>query len=516
MSEEKISTSNVLTYGATILINHPSNDDLMIFSDGMVKSQLFLKDFEQPTGKKSFYRSLFQIYPSFLNTHKTEALALKETKDKGRNISQNKREKLEELKEKLTFEYKFDREHFEKVRNTPVAYDTSIQFLHLASNKFLACHFVEAQVEKENYRLELVDVPHEATNFKILPSYKHQKENDGHIYYKDPVFIVCATNHLNKVPYMRCSYQEANSATSPTRTARSIETQRSRQPESGKRSFIQNKLEVEVPTRFSKPEDVMDSFAKREKKKEVNVSLSSYTRWRINLFSREESDSDNEFLLYGEIIWMNHAEQNASMIARKEKNGIFEVDFLKTTIFDNSQQEIGNTNGMWIIENENYRKGGFVQWEDRFRLKHFSSGRYLSVSYNPYKKNYELKLDTPKTEDSLFKFVLMSTTANPQVQNYYKYISKEAFTRIQSASADLWLHVEKVGDKMEACLLPYPFDDDIFKLVKANNNEVWETNFLISCFPILQNYLSSLEETLGKVIFLYFSLLGKFFFLKAS
>lgn len=30
-----------------------------------------------------------------------------------------------------------------------------------------------------------------------------------------------------------------------------------------------------------------------------------------------------------------------------------------------------------------------------------------------------------------------------------------------------------------------PSEEDVFKIFKANSNEVWETDFLISCFPVL-------------------------------
>ena len=44
----------------------------------------------------------------------------------------------------------------------------------------------------------------DSTFFKILPSYKHQKESEGIIYSNDVVYISCANNYLNKVPYIHC------------------------------------------------------------------------------------------------------------------------------------------------------------------------------------------------------------------------------------------------------------------------------------------------------------------------
>jgi len=75
----------------------------------------------------------------------------------------------------------------------------------LASNKFLSCHFNEAEIEKENYKLELDDVPSEATNFKISPSYKHQKEGEGIVYYEDLILINHSSIVLDKSPFLHCN-----------------------------------------------------------------------------------------------------------------------------------------------------------------------------------------------------------------------------------------------------------------------------------------------------------------------
>jgi hypothetical protein len=34
---------------------------------------------------------------------------------------------------------------------------------------------------------------------------------------------------------------------------------------------------------------------------------------------------------------------------------------------------------MWVVEGEYYKEGGVVQSDRQYRLKHFSSGLYLSI-----------------------------------------------------------------------------------------------------------------------------------------
>ena len=45
--------------------------------------------------------------------------------------------------------------------------------MHLASNKYLSYSLKEATIEKENFKLDLCDLPSDETIFRINPSYKH-------------------------------------------------------------------------------------------------------------------------------------------------------------------------------------------------------------------------------------------------------------------------------------------------------------------------------------------------------
>lgn len=75
-------------------------------------------------------------------------------------------------------EYKFNIESFDKEQGQKVMYDQPLQLLHLASSKWLCCNQEEAKFENQNYRLNLSDYTSEATLFKIVPSFKFQKEGD--------------------------------------------------------------------------------------------------------------------------------------------------------------------------------------------------------------------------------------------------------------------------------------------------------------------------------------------------
>lgn len=149
--------SQTINYGHFLSISPPSDPHSFIYSDGFIKPRIFSKNFQTQDYKPSsnFLHSLFQILPSFLNSNKKAALNLKsELKEKypEANNVQRRKEVINDIQEKVAHEYKFNMETAEKLRDTPIAFDTQVQFLHISSNKFLACVFEEADYEKENFR----------------------------------------------------------------------------------------------------------------------------------------------------------------------------------------------------------------------------------------------------------------------------------------------------------------------------------------------------------------------------
>ena len=49
-------------------------------------------------------------------------------------------------------------------------------------------------------------------------------------------------------------------------------------------------------------------------------------------------------------------------------------------------------------------------------------------------------------------------------------------------------------NRLHPFLSPNITEQDVFKVYSANYNEIWEINFLISCLPLLKNYLSDLKK----------------------
>eukprot|EP00828_Plagiopyla_frontata_P003780 TRINITY_DN11239_c0_g1_i3.p1 TRINITY_DN11239_c0_g1~~TRINITY_DN11239_c0_g1_i3.p1 ORF type:complete len:181 (-),score=25.27 TRINITY_DN11239_c0_g1_i3:416-958(-) len=174
---------------------------------------MIIKQFrDELTSQTKYTGSLFQIYPSFQNTHKMVAqrLVAKNKNDSNEDKTNQKivNDDIKKMQESLFFEYKFNQETFDKLRGNPIVYDTPIQFLHLQSNTFLGCQYEEANVEKHNFQLKLMEFPSQNTFFKLLAVYTHQKRTDKIVYLDDTVLIVCATQYLNKQPFMHLSEKQ--------------------------------------------------------------------------------------------------------------------------------------------------------------------------------------------------------------------------------------------------------------------------------------------------------------------
>ena len=638
------SSHQPLSYGHIISFSPPDNNHSFVFSDGFISSKTILKNFKTVDPSSKYLYCLFQIYPSFLNSGKKAALGLKDELKTPKYVEANeqkKRELIHDTIEKVSHEYKFNQETYEKLKDSPVSFDTPVQFLHIASNKFLACNFEEeSDYEKENFRLELTDYPSENTFLKFLPVYTYQKRNEGVIYLHDTVYLVWSSQYLNKTPFVHVSMDFAKhkakteistilekdmdsslkidlikveldlksaensqdgdideedvgnrsipgSIGKPGKAKKLEENpprkkiefnleNNSTNPEkkiSKKKATLRSKIKFDdganltsnltkssnlnkvrksisgnsVPNKQNRELQSPDSFgvfSGSTPKKEINISLDSKSLWKINLV--RSNITDKNILCYGDIVWFNYSEKNATLIATEVKpdpdlpytksDGEYDVGFV-TSVFSDQQYQnfLGDTNGMWMIEHEDYRKGGMIEWGTSLRLRHLISGRYLSVEDNIIGQNYEpennrlFEMVNSPTRNTLSEFTILPTTISKASPIYTKYIPKDAFMKLKHGTTKSWirLNFEAEGRKNETMqdhklsnigtgLTSSAGDEIAFKIFKANENEVWETNFLISCKPFLtgmHEYMQIFDEQ-NRVI--YFKISDRLFFFRNS
>ena len=483
-----------LTYGSTIYLSPQGDPDAFVYSDGFVKTTLSLRHDDRGRANGGIFdRCLFKIYPSFSNTVKKEALAPDLFKN---NYSESKKlEMAEDLKDRLSSEFKFNLESCEKVQGTPISFDQPVQFLHVASNKFLCLHNQEADIERENFKLELVQYPSEWTVFKFSPSFKHQKESEGVIYPGDFTFITSAQMIMKKAPHLHATViidEEEN-----FQSARTVfEDVYNESPE-----FQKN---VRIVTRGHKEKSPKKSALKSpektlQNKREVNASIESSVRWEIHLFA--DPDLEEDYLAFGDVIWINNAESNFTLVTQRDLNDVPVVEFTKAIPTDNFQHYVGHSTGMWVIENKNPYVGGNVRWGDSFRLRSLTLGVYLSVKKDVRGKFF-LGVDGFDGHNSYWRFSAPSAASIGKDASKSKtFIPKDTFLLLQT-DVDSSIGTQKREVGLMPSVVHYlraantrPVlereweEQDICKVNRANMNEIWETSFLVSCFPRLKKYV---------------------------
>jgi len=521
--------SRYLCYGDMIALENPEEENSFIFSDGFLKIKLTMKTFDDQTSFKSDFSScIFEIYPQFANNNKTQALKLVEELETSNYTGQQKKEKIEMMQEKLTDEYSFNLETFNKHKNVAITYGKVVQLMHVSSNKFLSVTFIEADKEKENYQVSLEEYSSDSTFFKILPSFIYQKESEGKVFVEDIVFLACAGTYLNKTPYIHCSdtkpqIREKKSGPSFFQTNlndigfHSKIDPLKQQSNNGPTNQITNNDGNEEQTKASKNLNKQIT--------EINASLEKTTYWRIHQFCKINEDNYKELLSYGDVIWLNNCDKKISLLGRYTKRGVLkralgeeqlketnfdnnvlEVLFADTVINEESSDNLGNTNGMWVIEHKDFKRGGLTIANDVFRLKHFSTGKYLFAERKEH-NHYELMIGEEMNEKSLFSLIIEQEAIPKDFtqQDILKYISKDAFIKIKHQKSGFWLGITEVKkDRGEVFYKPtlnrHDSDQDVLRIARANANELLETNFLKSCKNLLMKYIAFLTKLQKKTV----------------
>ena len=103
-------------------------------------------------------------------------------------------------------------------------------------------------------------------------------------------------------------------------------------------------------------------------RREVNASVDHKVKWKLKQYSRFISERET-VLLCGDHIWITHSEEESCIVANSHKQ--------ENLVYFHSNKN--DTNGLWKIEAENIKEGGPVTSEKLYRLRHTSSGLYLSV-----------------------------------------------------------------------------------------------------------------------------------------
>jgi MIR domain len=189
------------------------------------------------------------------------------------------------------------------------------------------------------------------------------------------------------------------------------------------------------------------------KKRELNASVEDKTQWKLTVYSGYIPETQSG-LKCGDVIWLHHSETNTTIAAARkdsvmtfEMNKWLSVETLLLKIIEGKSKEsyedyIGDTYSMWVIEYENYREGGLVEYEQNYRFKHLSSGLYLAGKGGLVNKKNSFFLSVRRTEETLFRFMPLK---NQSLQD--KVVKKGSYVYICN-SKESWIDIIPTMDDM--------------------------------------------------------------------
>ncbi|XP_003366327.1 inositol 1,4,5-trisphosphate receptor, partial [Trichinella spiralis] len=221
---------------------------------------------------------------------------------------------------------------FEKTVGQIVQYGTTLQLLHVKSNKFLTVNKKEpARVDRNAMKVTLDAQGNDGSWFTVEPFYKLRSLGDN--VSKE----VVAGDRICLVPYYVAQI-----------------------PGSQKHQLHVSSL----------------SLAEDSESKEVNC-LNDQTCWQVLLFL-EYRENLPDVLKGGDVVRLFHAEQQ-KFLTQDSRNGVQTV-FLRVTKRDQAL-EATSSKALWEVEviQQEPHKSGAAKWSSTFRFKHLATDMYLAV-----------------------------------------------------------------------------------------------------------------------------------------
>lgn len=463
-----------LKYGSIFSFHDFNYSSFSISAEGFINSRIYLSEYD--------YNSLFLLVPHFINANKKNITSISKELSKSNMSFQEKKQTIEDLREKLREEYLQNLETQNKYKETPANYGQVVQFLHVISNKFLCIKFEEAEEDTEHYKIALSEGSSDFSFFKIMPCYKYQKESEGKIYFNEPIHIAHAFPYVNKLLFLH---------TKPV-------------------SIVKERITIKLLPSNSR---TYEPKVSKQKKSEVNASFENPSKFRIQEFSIFKEEN-RENLSYGDVIWIKSLEFDSTISAIEQNSEYlsfslqpeFLITLMKLYATDEINKYVGNKNSLWLIEHLDFIKGGLVETDHFFRIKHLSTGFFLSVMTENINK-FQFILDNKKTNNGIFCF----RRADNNINNY---ITKDSVVHIFAKEHQKYVGIEfmkscegsgkNFNKEMEfnhyLVLEDQPKDEDVFKIISARPNEVLEINFLIHCMKIMKKSLKYLRNVTAETV----------------
>lgn len=355
---------------------------------------------------------------------------------------------------------------FGRRKGDAVLYGQAVQLYHLATKKFLRISTIETSwTETSHLRVDLSETIERRSFFRMMPRFKLRTEGD-------PVRV----NDQIVIESLESSEQYLHTSSTP-----------------------------------------LGDLHPRTKSHEVNLSVKK-SAFVVHLHASVKDLESANSLQGGSIIQLHHKEMSAFLAAEGgfKSNPTIGVH-LRIRAPDASRpsrtQPPTSAVSYWQVEiDESPLSGRVIEWNQRIRLRHVTTRRYLAlVEHLPHEFSYDLLVDG-NTPQCIFRFT--------PVLKEHSTIKFGAFSRIQHVVSGFWLHGSKsqpllrvdhrqqlaqfantefarnvtkiVWDEAQLRKIT-PMDspefEDAFQVLKVPDERVFESTYVSGCSSYLHKYL---------------------------
>ncbi|KRX66923.1 Inositol 1,4,5-trisphosphate receptor itr-1, partial [Trichinella sp. T9] len=367
---------------------------------------------------------------------------------------------------------------FEKTVGQIVQYGTTLQLLHVKSNKFLTVNKKEpARVDRNAMKVTLDAQGNDGSWFTVEPFYKLRSLGDN--VSKE----VVAGDRICLVPYYVAQI-----------------------PGSQKHQLHVSSL----------------SLAEDSESKEVNC-LNDQTCWQVLLFL-EYRENLPDVLKGGDVVRLFHAEQQ-KFLTQDSRNGVQTV-FLRVTKRDQAL-EATSSKALWEVEviQQEPHKSGAAKWSSTFRFKHLATDMYLAVledeqsKKKPFPMSKEFKKKSSKSSSMEPTYSLVSVIpASPRdpatlfqldpttLTKMDAYIPRQSYIRLKHVQTKNWVHSTTTrcdpekGDESVMLKLGcsnWKEDKEAFAILSVMPGEVRDLDFANDACKALADFLQRIRHGLN-------------------
>ena len=430
-------------YGACVTLSLESDD--LLNSRGFTDTSVYTDRFSQELDSSA---AVFRILPSCTYAVQREVLAaLNQT-------TVPSTDHLSLLEENLEGEMKTNMKTYAAYKGKTLKYGAWVQFEHLASRKYLTLRPLEsAEIEREHLRVCLEDFSSDQALFRLEPAFQFQ--SDQPVLSGNLVILSIFVSQFTRTAYLHSGISSHD---------RALLTY-------GVHAFTQNRR-----------------LSISQEKYEVNASLESPTLWKMKLFCPFVAE-DSEQVMVGDSVWLLNSELDYCVMGHED--GVL-------------AGSNGDTNGLWLIERSDEKEGGFAKIDLAYRLRHISSGLYLSANaggkdkINPFGVAKAIAesiiydesglILAEKSSHSLWSFETVPSRKPTQ------YVLKDEFFRVKNSSNGRYLHLRKTEEGLEYALTSEASDTSVFKVLKCDEALILELRFLISSLSLLRYFPDLLTQ----------------------